>query len=512
MRTIQRYVRDLGGGFLMLGGDESFGAGGYYDTPIEEVSPVAMDVTSSIRLPSLAMIFVIDKSGSMARTEASGASKLDLVKEAVLGAIDIMNPYYEVGLLAFDADTEWTIEPTDAGNRERITRDLAGLESGGGTIMAPALEVAAGRLRESPAAIKHLVVLSDGLASDADFEGSLESMAEDGITVSTVAVGGNSDRDLMRRISEWGRGRAYYAASAESIPRIFASETSIVSRDLIVEQTFFPSVEAESEILAGIDGDNLPPLDGFVLAYQKDEAERILSAVAGNPLLSTWRYGLGRATAFTSSFDTRWAGPWLAWDELPKLVAQMLRFTGRRGGETGLEPRLRLDGGRAILSVDALTPTGAFLNGLQLRAQISGPDSTEQVEPAQVGPGRYEAAFELRSEGVHTMTVVGQGLAPVTIGYARAYPPELDRSSPDLELLAAAARIGGGRVLSMDDTGELFARSEEAGTRVRELTALWLGLALAIFLIELALVYLVLPRLLKNPLDKLQDRRQLFSR
>jgi hypothetical protein len=110
------------------------------------------------------------------------------------------------------------------------------------------------------------------------------------------------------------------------------------------------------------------------------------------------------------------------------------------------------------------------------------------------------------------MTVVGQGLAPVTIGYARAYPPELDRRSPDLELLAAAARIGGGRVLSMDDTGELFARSEEAGTRVRELTALWLGLALAIFLIELALVYLVLPRLLKNPLDKLQDRRQLFSR
>ncbi len=44
MEAIEKYVRDGGGGLIMLGGDRSFGPGGYYRTPVERALPVNMDV------------------------------------------------------------------------------------------------------------------------------------------------------------------------------------------------------------------------------------------------------------------------------------------------------------------------------------------------------------------------------------------------------------------------------------------------------------------------------------
>ena len=55
----------------MLGGEESFGLGGYYRTPIEEALPVTMEVKQKLEIPSLAVVLSIDRSGSMAMTTAT---------------------------------------------------------------------------------------------------------------------------------------------------------------------------------------------------------------------------------------------------------------------------------------------------------------------------------------------------------------------------------------------------------------------------------------------------------
>ena len=142
MEAIEKYVRDGGGGLIMLGGDRSFGQGGYYRTPVERALPVTMDVPARMTIPSLALMLVIDKSDSMGgyigdagrgMRPAQGTTKMELAKMAAFSAISLLNPFDQVGLVAFDTEVQWTIPITEAGDRERIATKLSALTHSGGT-------------------------------------------------------------------------------------------------------------------------------------------------------------------------------------------------------------------------------------------------------------------------------------------------------------------------------------------------------------------------------------------
>ena len=98
MTQIRDYVRDYGGGLMMLGGEESFGLGGYYRTPIEEALPVTMEVKQKVEIPSLAVVLSIDRSGSMAMSTDEKVTKLDLAKEAAHLVVDLLDERNEVGV------------------------------------------------------------------------------------------------------------------------------------------------------------------------------------------------------------------------------------------------------------------------------------------------------------------------------------------------------------------------------------------------------------------------------
>lgn len=500
MEVVEQYVRDTGGGFLMLGGDASFGAGGYYRTPIERVLPVDMDVTSSMKIPSLAMVFVIDKSGSMGSAEVSGATKLDLVKEAVIASVEIMNPYYTVGLLAFDADFEWTVPLVRAGERQRIVEDLARLSSGGGTVLEGALSEAQRSLVDVEAAVKHLIVLSDGLTSDGEFEPIISRMRDDHITVTTVSIGSSSNRALMRDIAEWGGGRSYHTSQTSDIPQIFASETTIVSRNLIVEETFLPSVQSASPILRGIDTTTMPALRGFVLTYQKPSADQILSAIGANPLLSSWQYGLGRSAAFTSDLRAKWGTGWLGWGDYPQFVSQLVRWTSRERPAGSFDVQYAREGSAVQLIVDATDPDGSFRNLLDLGAIVrrtdagdSGEEAGRQVDLRQVAPGRYAGEFRAPGAGSYVVTIVGPETPPQSFGYSRGYPAEYLQFSTDYPLLTQTARSGGGRVLRASDAGAVF---EPTGADAESRSAIYrllVLLAIGVLLIELLFKQILFP-------------------
>ena len=123
MEVLERYVRDMGGGLLMLGGEKSFGAGGYYRTPLEKLLPVDMDVPTKMSIPSLCLVMVIDRSDSMggslseSRPAPGGerTTKLEVAKIAAFSAMKLLNPFDQVGLLGFNADWEWVVPISEAG-------------------------------------------------------------------------------------------------------------------------------------------------------------------------------------------------------------------------------------------------------------------------------------------------------------------------------------------------------------------------------------------------------------
>ena len=102
MAVIEQAVKEFGMGFMMVGGDQSFGLGGYFKTPIERLLPVSMEVTGKHELPSLGLVIVMDRSGSMA------GQKMELAKEAAARSVELLREDDVVGVIAFD-DKPWEI-------------------------------------------------------------------------------------------------------------------------------------------------------------------------------------------------------------------------------------------------------------------------------------------------------------------------------------------------------------------------------------------------------------------
>jgi Ca-activated chloride channel homolog len=496
MENIEKYVRDLGGGLLVIGGSQSYGAGGYYRTPLERVLPVDMRPPARLDLPHVALLFVLDKSGSMG-AGPEGSTKLDLAKAAAIAAADVMNPTDQVGILSFDAAWDWTLPFRPVGKGEWISERLASVQSDGGTDLFKAMLEGHRGMASKQAAIKHMIVLSDGLTDKADFQGLVQRMARDGITVSTVSVGNDADVKLMADIAKHGKGRGYVALDPRTIPQIFTAETLLISRDLLVEKLITPSVVAPVGPLKGIAQSNLPSLRGYVLTYPKPRADLLMKADK-DPLLVSWRYGLGKVMAFTSDLSGRWGKDWVAWPGFPQWGSQLARDTLRKFLETRNRMDFQPDGEAVKVVADFVSRDGDFLNHLKLKANITAPNrATEENAFRQTAPGRYEAKFTPSQRGIHFVTLYAETKAdelplPVaTVPYVAPYPKEYRELKPNLGLLSRLAEETGGEMLDPDKIEEgvkrLYTPTPEKGRRGQETWWPLAGLGLFLFLADLVL-------------------------
>ena len=467
MEVARTYVQDLGGGFMMLGGEQSFGLGGYYKSVLEEILPVRSDFEKEKEKPSIAMVLVIDKSGSM------GGDKIEMAKTAARSAVELLGNSDHVAVVAFDGDTYVMSEMQSASNKGRISDDISRIDADGGTVMYPAMERAYELLVATPARLKHVIVLTDGISAPGDFLGIASTMQSARITCSTVAVGEGADKDMLEEISRTGQGRFYVTDDPAAIPQIFAKETVTASKSAIDEQPFIPQIVRTTQTFADLDLENAPFLLGHVMTRPKPTCEVILSSEKGDPLLVWWRYGLGMTVAFTSDAKARWAAEWLTWPGYSKFWAQLVRHTMRKSDAKGVAVELVQRGGRATLTLDAIDPAGRFVNAAETEMTIIDPQLvTKKVPLSQLAPGRYVADFETPLTGPYhlelTQKVNGQVLYQQSRGLSVGYSDELRLKPTNETLLKSIADATGGKYQIAAD--QVFAST---GRTARRPTPLW---------------------------------------
>lgn len=513
MELIRAACRDLGVGFMMVGGENSFGLGGYYQTPIEETLPVSMDITHKEHFPSTGLAIAVDTSGSMAAIEG-GRPKIEIANEAACLAAELLSSRDQLAVIGVDTMAAPVLSLSQVEDPEQIKRQIRTMKPGGGGIYCfTALKAAYDTLLspESTGQVRHVILLSDAADTNQQ-EGCLDlaraNLDQHGITTTVVALGRAQDTPFLQTLAREGGGRFYEAMRMEDVPRIYTRETLIVARSPIIEEPFYPAVDYSAPPLKGIDWDHAPPLLGYVGATEKPTSQVFMQSPKEDPIFASWQFGLGRSLAFTSDGRNRWAAEWVAWSAFDKFWQQAVRWMLRSMEEGLLDTTVHIEKGEGTITVEALGDNDEFLNNLDIRARLVTPDNVgHNLRLEQTAPGRYQQTFEARAVGSYMVNLTYQTpdgrQTSQTTGAVIPYPTEFLHLQPDDFTLNRIAEVSHGRVLAPEDIAEVYRSRREV---VRSPVPAWPALLLAVaclFVVDVAVRRLAVDR---RQLDAMRER------
>jgi uncharacterized membrane protein len=453
IQSVRNAVYNQGIGFLMVGGKNSFGPGGYHRTPVEEALPVDMDIQQKKVMPKGALVIVLH---TCEFPEGNVWAKR-IAKEAirVLGAQD------EAGVLIFGpGGDQWVFPLTPASEYDRLVALINQCQPSDMPSFQSIMQLGLTGLQASDAAAKHMIIISDGDPSPPTPNLVNQFLAAK-VSVSTVVINphGGEDIPVMQSLAGVTGGRHYLVADPTELPSIFIKEAKTLKRSMIQNGTFTPVVDSFSPVLKGIN--SMPPLHAYVLTTPKPRSVTILKAPSKeeiNPVLSTWRFGLGTSAAFTSDLSPNWGSDWVQWSQYEAFVKQLMIEISRVEQHSDLNLQTFASGDEGVILAEDYHPQESML---EIQAQINGPHEREQSLPLkQTGPRRYEARFPLWGKGRYQVALagVGAGRNEQTLGgFVVAYSSEYLRFRSDPITLRQIAGRTGGRILSGEETGkELF--------------------------------------------------------
>ncbi len=485
-KLLPAYVRELGHGLLMVGGADSYAAGGYLNTPVETALPVNMRTRGVKIRPDVALVLVIDRSGSMS------GDKLDLAREGAAQAYAAMNEQDQIGVIMFDDGADVVVPLQKLPPSDVFLDKLDGIETGGGTNLKPGLEEALRQLEPANAKIKHIVLLTDGQA-DQNYDAVVAQIKQSGITLSTVGVGDGYDVHL-KDIAATSGGRFFEALDFKDIPGIFFDETLRISRRGIVEHDFTPVLTFPGAAVRGLDA--VPQLHGYNATTPKDTAQVILASDENDPILAQWQYGLGRAAAWTPDLRGQWAKEWVSWGQFGQFAAQLVGSVLAPPQPAGLEASTAVEGASLVITLRA-DEAGQPRSGLRTTGRIVAADGRViEVPLVETQPGRYRGTTGLPDAGVYQAQVVAAGGDGAAIGVAltgAVVPPSAEylQRNGNVGLLAALAQQTGGHT----EFGASAAFTPPQVAR-RAAPATWplIWLALLLWPLDIAARRLIFPR------------------
>jgi len=505
MIELERWVKDSGGGLIMIGGDDAFGSGGYKGTRLEAVAPVEMDVKRKKNLASLAIVIVLDKSGSMgAPAGGGGKMKMDLANMGAAVTIDLLDErdYALVG--AVDTMVKWLdaggrVLPMTGPNKARLRANTLSNQPGGGGIFCKTALAHAYRVINGPevdAMTRHVIMFAD--TQDSEQQEDCVDMARKmfmsnpSVTTSVIGLGDKSDPHVpfQEQVAKAGGGRSLITNDPMALPRLFAKEAFMVARNAFVEKkdgitpTLYTSPLFEGIATPGAGGRNatgVPKVFGYVGTTMKPRATLAAHGLEqDDPLLAHWVIGLGKAVAYTSDVNPRWGKDWVSWDGFAKFWQQTVKWTSRNANSSQLATSVTVDASGGNIVIEAVDAQGKPLNNLQLKGNVVPPDqtrSTIEAQIQQIAPGRYQGRFPASARGTYIVNVVDQksGVPVDSTPGIMSYPPEFKNLNPNPALLGTVAQTTGG--VTLTNLENIFAPRPDA---VKTYWPLWLPLLLVV--------------------------------
>jgi uncharacterized membrane protein len=513
MTSLQSYVRDLGGGLVSIGGPESYGMGGYFRTPLEETLPVDMQIMDQERFPSVSIVIVMDRSGSMA-VEEGGLAKIQLASEGAVRVVELLNDFDTITIIPVDTEPDQLIGPVLASERETIVNQIRGIGAGGGGIFVRAgLQAAADALDQSPGNVNHIILLADGADSEQK-EGVAElisGLVEEGATISTVSIGDGPDVQWLQQMAALGNGRFHFTDRAANLPQIFTQETTTIQRSYLVEEQFFPTLGNSSfarhhAIIRSLESQGItrvPSLDGYVGTSPKSNALVLLESHLGDPLLSAWEYGLGRSVAWTSDATGQWGSEWVNWDGFALFWSNVIRWSIQRSSGNFVETSVDYSEEEAKLTVEIRDEQNQYLNSYDMEAGIVSPEERSFTRDLiQTAPGKYETSFNPTEEGAYLIGISGesedgQSAVAHTSGWILGYSPEYNQSQTDLAQLDKLSVVTGGRNLVVPEELDPAMVFDKGPLAAKARLPIWpwlVGLAVLLLPLDVAIRRLAITR------------------
>jgi Ca-activated chloride channel homolog len=471
MTVIEQAVKHFGVGFMMVGGENSFGLGGYFKTPIEALLPVEMEVQGKHQLPTLGLVLVIDRSGSMM------GSKMELAKEAAARSIELLRDDDTLGVIAFDG-SPWEVIKTGVLKDKKDALDkVSSIAANGGTEIYTSLELAYKNLQDLPLQRKHIILLTDGQSSaSGSYEDLLTAGLDKNVTLSTVAIGSDADRTLLEDLSLLGSGRFYDVTDATMIPSILSRETAMISRTYIEDNPFYPTVYNADKWNALFEG-GVPQMNAYIGTTAKGLANVIAESEKEDPILAQWQYGLGTTIAFTSDSSGAWAGDWARWQEWRTFwqtaIAEMLPSYHEVAYD------IQSQGNGNYLITDP-SNEAAFLTIAAVNEQGENlPIETEVLSAAKV---RVTVDSD---PGLIFFSIANKEQQIFQSGIHVPYGDEYAAKPTNTALLEKIAELGNGKVL--EDPTEAFREFTQQGFESKSIAHWLLLAAMLLFFIDITL-------------------------
>jgi len=456
--ALVQYV--IGGGALaMVGGDQSFGLGSYENSAIARIMPVVMKPPQHL-IRTRALVLIIDKSGSMGRHD-----KLTYAKMAAQTVLKTLKEGDLVSVIGFDVQPFVVVPLEPLGQVRPYFDELVNrLRAQGRTYLLPALEEAARTLAQSGAAIKHVVILTDGeTGGTAEMYYDLVSTMhhQGGSTISAIAIGREANLPLLQAIAKYGGGGFYQTDSPENLPELFVEDVQQRSADTtLVEKEFVPYSVSPDPVLRELAGRRLPALKGFVSTELKPGADLSLFVNSNgqrNPIIASWKAGAGKTLAVTTDASGRWSSLWVqdgvfepVWNRLLGWLAPHNAVPQNFGVALGCRS------GRIQVNLTDYSPNSAISNA-PVNAIVTAPDGAKySIALSREAPGELSGSIEAPRAGTYNIELISPHVAdhsfpPLAYTVSPAVYAEVPRSAPNYGLLENLAAATGGKLNPASD-------------------------------------------------------------